>query len=378
MRIAEVIATFPPYHGGMGYVCYHNARELARRGHDVSVFTLDYGRADYGQDPNDIRIVRLRAPLTFGDGGPVPQLYAKLKEFDIIHLHYPFFGGAEYVYAASLLRGQRYFLTYHLDVFGTTLFRRMIVGAYEMTFMKKILKRASLIGALSMEHLKSSKVAPMIDWDRVVELPNGVDTDRFQPREKDRTLLKRYGLEDSIIVLFVGNLQPFKGLDILINAIAQIQDERIVLLVVGSGYGEREYRKQTEEQKLAERVIFAGPKSPDEDLPAYYNLCDFLVLPSTHSEAYPLVVLEAMASGKPVIVSSLPGPSQLVRKDTDGLVVSAGAVKELKNTIEFLASHSDLRMTMGKRAREKMKERFSWRDRGEQLENILLNIIHNN
>jgi glycosyltransferase involved in cell wall biosynthesis len=187
MKIAEVIATFPPYHGGMGYVCFHNSRELALRGHDVTVFTLDYRRLPYDNDPIDFKVVRLQSPFTYGDGGMVPQLYSRLKGFDIIHLHYPFFGGAEYVYVASIFRRQKYFLTYHLDVHGTTFLKRLIIGVYEPILMKRILGRATLIGALSLEHLKSSKAARMIDWDKLVKMPNGVDVERFQPREKDIT-----------------------------------------------------------------------------------------------------------------------------------------------------------------------------------------------
>jgi len=377
MKIAEVIATFPPYHGGMGYVCFHNSRELALRGHEVTVFTLDHRRLTYENDPEDFKIVRLRAPLIYGDGGPVPQLYSRLKGFDIIHLHYPFFGGAEYVYAASIFRRQKYFLTYHMDVYGTDFLKRMIIGAYEPILMKRILRRATLIGALSHEHLKSSKVARMIDWEKVVEMPNGVDAERFQPREKDLALLKKHGLEGKVIALFVGNLLPVKGLAILIDAISGIKDANIALLIVGGGYKEREYRRQVKEKGLQERVIFAGSRSPDKDLPNYYNLCDFLVLPSTLSEAHPLVVLEAMASGKPVIVSSLPGPSQIIEEGRAGLVARLNDAEDLKNKIEYLACNKDIRLAMGIRAREKVKEKYCWDERGENLEKTLLEIFVN-
>jgi len=377
MKIAEVIATFPPYHGGMGYVCFHNSRELALRGHDVTVFTLDHRRLTYENDPEDFKIVRLRAPLIYGDGGPVPQLYSKLKGFDIIHLHYPFFGGAEYVYAASILRRQKYFVTYHLDVHATTFLKRMIIGAYEPILMKRILRRAALFGALSLEHLKSSKAASMIDWVKVVEMPNGVDVERFQPREKDVALLKRHGLEGKVIAMFVGNLQPFKGLDVLIDAFSGIKDDNIALLIVGGGYREREYRRQVKEKGLQERAIFAGPRSPDKDLPYYYNLCDFLVLPSTRSESSGLVVLEAMASGKPAIVSSLPGPSHLIEVGRDGLVASVSDTEDLKSKIEYLACNKEIRLAMGIRAREKVKEKYCWDERGENLEKTLLEIFVN-
>jgi glycosyltransferase involved in cell wall biosynthesis len=375
MRIAQVIATFPPYHGGMGYVCFHNARELARRGHEITVFTLEHHRLSYERDPEDFRIVRLTTPLLYGDGGMVPGLYFLLKDFEIVHLHYPFFGGAEYVYLSSLLRGQPYFLTYHMDVYGSSFLKKMLIGIYEPLLMKKIIRKAALIGALSFEHLKSSKAASWVDWERVVEMPNGVDIDRFQPREKDPRLVERYGLENKIVVLFVGNFQPFKGLPILIDAISKIKDDRIVALVVGDGYGEKQYRGMVRDKALGDRIIFAGPQAPDRDLPLFYNLGDFLVLPSTHSESFGLVVLEAMASGKPAIVSALPGPSKLINEGIDGLIAKTGDVTDLKEKIEYLSADTVLSRKMGGAARDKVINTCSWEKVGEKLERTLLRLV---
>ncbi|MBC2693945.1 MAG: glycosyltransferase family 4 protein [Desulfobacteraceae bacterium] len=372
MKIAEVVATFPPYHGGMGYVCFHNARELALRGHDVTVFTIDHRRLSYKNDPESFRVVRLKTPLIYGDGGMVPQLYSKLINFDIIHLHYPFFGGAEYVYLASLFRRQKYFLTYHMDVYGNTPFKKLIIGAYEPLLMKKIIRRAVLIGSPGIKYLKKSKVGSFIPWDKVVAFPHaGVDIKKFCPRQKDKSLVQKHKLQGKIIVLFVGNLQPFKGLHILIDAISRIKDESIALLVVGGGYREKTYKRQVKEARLEARVIFAGQKSPDQDLPLYYNLGDFLVLPSTHSESFGLVVLEAMASGKPAIVSSLPGPSQLIENGTDGLIARVSDVNDLKNKIEHLAQERTVREMMGLAARKKVIVKYTWEKIGEQLANIM-------
>jgi glycosyltransferase involved in cell wall biosynthesis len=368
MRIAQVVATFPPYHGGMGYVCYHNALELARRGHDVTVFTLEHGQLSYDTDPSSFRIVRLRTPLLYGDGGTVPQLFSSLKGFDIIHLHYPFYGGAEYVYLASLLRGQPYFLTYHMDVYGNTPLKKLIIGLYEPVFMRRVIEKAGRIGALSLEHLRSSKVAGYVDWTKVVEMPNGVDVEKYHPGEKDKELVKKYGLEGKVVVLFVGNLQPFKGLHLLIEAVAGIDDPRVCLLVVGGGYAEKEYRALVRQLGVDNKVIFAGQQQPDGALPDYYRLGDFLVLPSTHSESFGLVVLEAMASGKPAIVSDLPGPSGLIDEGRDGLVVRVGDTADLRKKIEYLACRGEEREHMGAAGREKVVGKYSWEKIGERLE----------
>jgi glycosyltransferase involved in cell wall biosynthesis len=368
MKIAEVIATFPPYHGGMGYVCYHNALQLARRGHEVTVFTLEHGRSTYEADPPEVTIVRLHACILYGDGGIVPQLYSRLKSFDIIHLHYPFFGGAEYVYLASLLRGNKYFLTYHMDAHGTTPLKKILIDSYTAFLLKHVIRKAALIGAVSREHLKHSQAAPFVDWNKVVDLPNGVDTNVFCPRDKKQSLIDLYGLKDMTVILFVGNLQPFKGLHVLIDAMAMMKARRSVLLIVGGGYDEAEYRNQVADRGLQHKVFFTGPQAPDKGLPDYYNLCDFLVLPSTYSESFGLVVLEAMASGKPAIVSSLPGPSQLIEDGADGLIVNVGDVDDLKKKIEYLEDNEPLRKSMGRAARNKILRTYGWERIGEQLE----------
>jgi glycosyltransferase involved in cell wall biosynthesis len=252
----------------------------------------------------------------------------------------------------------------------------LLIGSYTKLLMKRIIQKADLLGALSREHLKSSQAARFVDWSKVVVMPNGVDTGIFSPRDKNEALLEKHGLRDKIIVLFVGNLQPFKGLQILIDAMAMIKDKRIVLLIVGGGYCEAEYKQQVKEKDVQEKVIFAGPQSPENDLPHYYNLCDFLVLPSTYSESFGLVVLEAMASGKPAVVSSLPGPSQLVDDGKDGLIVRTGDSEDLKNKIEFLAGNPATRNDMGIAAREKILKYYSWEIIGAQLEKTLLTLVN--
>jgi glycosyltransferase involved in cell wall biosynthesis len=357
----------------MGSVCLYNARELIKRGHDVTVFTLDYGGLSY-DDPDYLNIVRMKTPFIYGDGGIAPQLYSMLKGFDVMHLHFPFYGSAEYVYMASLLRGQKYFLTYHSDVYGTTLLKKTIISAYNKLLLKRLVSRAALVGALSLEHLRSTRVAPFLDWDRVVEIPNGIDIDKFKPREKSQELLEKHGLDGKVVVLFVGNFQVYKGLHFLIEAISRIEDEKVSLLIVGGGYEEKRYREQVLTMGLQHRVVFAGPKSPEEDLPFYYNLSDFIVLPSTHTESFGMVALEAMASGKPAIVSSIPGPSQLVSDGEDGLITKVADVNDLKEKIEFLARDENKRLDMGRIARKKAVEQYSWEGIGRNLEKYLLRI----
>jgi len=376
MKIAQVIATFPPHHGGMGYICFHNTVQLARRGHEVTVFTIDYG-IHYQRIPKqDFSIIRLKSPLIYGDAGMVPQLYSMSDAFDIIHLHYPFFGAAEYIYLASIMKKKKYFMTYHMDVYGNTSLKKLIIGLYEPLFLKRIIMSARGICSPGNQYLKSTKAGKIVSWDKTSQVGyGGVDVTKFNPKPKDTSLLKKYGIENKTIALFVGNLIPFKGLHLLIDAISRIQDKNLILLVVGGGYHEKVYKQQVKNLGIEKRVIFAGPQYPEQDLPAHYNLGDFLVLPSTHSESFGLVILEAMASAKPVIVSALPGPSQLVRDGIDGFIVNIGSVADLKDKILKLIADKKQLEKMGINARQKVSEKYTWKKIGDELDAAFNNII---
>lgn len=375
LKIAEVVAVFPPYPGGTGYVCWHNARELSRRGHEVTVFTLDFRTREYTGDPKEFTVVRLKTPALFGGGGMVPQLYSMLRPFDIVHLHYPFYGGAEYVYLLSRMRGIPYFTTYHQDFHADSFLKKIVIGLYDSLFLRSIMRRSAKVGMLSREHFYQSKAATLVDGRNVVEIPNGVDTDRFSPRGRDKILAERHGLKDKSVILFVGHFLPFKGLHVLLDAFSMMHTENIVLILVGVGPLESECRKFAAEKGLHDRIVFTGYKNQLEELPSYYNTCDFLVLPSIGApESFGMVILEAMSSGKPAIVSALPGPSQLVEDGVDGLICAVGDSEDLKRKIEYLIQEKDTRRLMGAQARKKILEKYSWSRIGGRLEKILMQI----
>src|SRR5918996_522058 len=127
MSIAHVTATFPPYYTGTGNVCYHNARILAARGHDVHVYTADWpGSAD---DPAGVVIHRLKDLMRLGNAPFLPQL-TTLARHDIIHLHYPFIFGAEQVALRSIVGGTPLAITYHNDLIAPGL-RGALFSLYE-------------------------------------------------------------------------------------------------------------------------------------------------------------------------------------------------------------------------------------------------------
>ena len=119
MKIAIVTPTFPPYAGGIGNVALFNARQLVRLGHQVTVFTPSYQKLK--EEVTDIKIVRVKPLVKHGNAAFVPALSWLLSGFDIIHLHYPFFGGAEVIWLHQRKfkkREAKIILHYHMDVVG--------------------------------------------------------------------------------------------------------------------------------------------------------------------------------------------------------------------------------------------------------------------
>src|SRR5688572_3965141 len=121
LRIAHVTATFPPQWGGTGNIAYHNAVELASRGHHVSVLTADYPVTG-AADPDGVDVIRFRAPFRYGNAPFLPGLWTR-RSFDLVHLHYPFYFGAEMVFLRRMLGGTPYVVTYHQDVLFSGLLR---------------------------------------------------------------------------------------------------------------------------------------------------------------------------------------------------------------------------------------------------------------
>lgn len=373
MRIAQITPSFPPHPGGMGYVCLHYSIELAKRGHDVTVFSVAHpvNRSDTSKWPFTLKFAE--PLLRHDDGGLVPGLVPLLGGFDMAHLHFPFYGGSEFVYLAYRLKKQRYMVTYHMDCRGNTALKRIFMAFYEPLVNRFVLRNASLVTSPGPDFLKASRFGRLVNPARVATMTHaGVDTELFKPRPKRQDLIKKHGLAGKTVGIFVGNLQPFKGLHVLIDAVAKLNQPDFKLLIVGGGYDEAACRQHVHRLGLEERVVFAGPQKPDGDLPAYYNLADFLVLPSTYSESYGLVVLEAMASGIPAIVSDLPGPAQLVIPNADGLIVPPDNVSKLADAITTMTRDGNSRQAMGAAGRQKMLGTYTWEAIGFQLDREIL------
>jgi len=365
MRIAQVVSTFPPYHGGMGNMAYSYALGLSRMGHQVDVFCPAFCKVEREIEA-PFRIHRLKPWGKVRNSAFLPQLFTRLGGFDIVNLHYPFYGGAEVVYLMKLFRRSRFKLvvTFHMDNFGTGIMGLLFrMNAAHLTPL--ILRSADRIIVTSFDYAANSAAAKVFKeaGERFVEIPPGVDTERFKPADKSISLLSRYGIKkEEKIVLFVGGLDrahSFKGIDFLLDAWRVFDHSGTRLLIVGEGDLKKEYVRRAIHLGISESVIFADPVD-DQKLSEYYNMADLLVLPSMNScEAFGIVIIEAMSCGVPVIASDLPGVRKAVQNGSSGLVFRIGDRTDLLNKMKTMLSNREQFTKYKENARESAVSLYS-------------------
>jgi glycosyltransferase involved in cell wall biosynthesis len=293
----------------------------------------------------------------------LPSLFHRLSGFDLVHLHYPFFGGAEPVIVRKAMRpDQGLVMTYHMDAAADGM-KGALFSAHRRLLFPWLVNRVDRILVSSFDYADHSALAELDVRDRIEEHAFGVDLVRFSPGE-DRSLAEQLKIpEKAPKLLFVGGLDTahaFKGLPQLLGALTDVRNEEWHLVVVGDGNLKETYVAQAMDHGLQSRVTFVGGVPP-EDLPRYYRLADVHLFPSTkRSEAFGLVALEAAASGIPTIASDLPGVRTVVEDGATGLLVPPGDRGALTRAILVFLEQPDLRQRLGLSARNSAEQKYAW------------------
>ncbi len=375
MRIAHLVCRFPPYTGGMGQVAFEQVNRLAKRGHQLTVFTLSQKKILNPRQLN-FQVRYLSAFPRLGNAGFCPQILWQLKEFDLIQLHYPFYGLQELLWLGKklgLIKG-RLIIFYHMDAsFGSWLLE--ILSFKSRLIKNSLFNMAERVCCASLDYLKHSSLAKFYHQhrDKIVEIPFGSNqTGQLIQADKLLAFKNDLGIKSGEkVVLFVGGLDPahyFKGVPVLIEAIHKLKNSRIKLVIVGDGNLRDDFERQTKGLGLVGQVFFAGRVNSSE-LPYYYAAADVIVLPSTtKAEAFGLVLVEAKTFGKPVIGSDLPGVRDVV--GGSGLTAKPGDANELAEKIETILTDQTLADKFSRLALQEVKEKYNWDKHVSCLEQV--------
>jgi glycosyltransferase involved in cell wall biosynthesis len=340
----------------MGRVAFEYTERLRRHGHDAQVFTLAPAVAD---DPPHVH--RLAPAVRVGNAGLAPAIAARTADFDVRHLHYPFFGGAEFLAAAR--PSSPLVVTYHMDATADG-WKGRVFDAHAQVLLPRILRRASRILVSSSDYAAHSALSRLTDRREQIEVhPFGVDLERFKPAHDDRDRSTLGMGRDDLVALFVGGLDAahaFKGLPVLLRALALPASAPWHLVVVGDGDRRASFEATAAELGLRSRTHFAGDV-PEDALPSFYRAADVHVLPSTaKAEAFGLVALEAAASGIPTVATNLPGVRSVVCDGETGVIVPPADDHALARALQRLERDPAWRRALGVSARIRAEQEFDW------------------
>ncbi|MCX6975001.1 MAG: glycosyltransferase [Verrucomicrobia bacterium] len=338
-------------------------------GHDITIITCRSEVADHGVPLKNFEpIGEFELPeyelqrLSFP---PVLQIFDYLEQggFTEVIISTPGPTGLSALAAAKSL-GIRVVGIYHTDFpqYVRILTDDSFMETLTWNFMHWFYSQLDVI-YVNSEDYRKCWIDRGIPCEQLRILPRGLDSHLFHPSRRDSAFWRARGLADGELgMLFVGRISKEKNLDLIVTAVTRLRDSKVPVRPIFVGDGPY----MAEMKKLLPHAIFTGYLD-GEDLARAYASADFFVFPST-TDTFGNVILEAQASGLPVIVSDIGGPRDLVEHGTDGLITKGHDAGELTEAIRKLANDSTLRINMGKAARARVESR-NWTEAFEHFWN---------
>ena len=359
MKIGIVTPYAYPMPGGVNDHVGSLYRVLRARGHDVRIITSSHG-LQKASEGDIIRVGKGFSVPFNGSMGTItlsPTYLQQMRQilererFDVLHYHEPF------VPFLSLVT-----LTLSTSVnIGTFHAFGGLSISYE--FGKRMLGHYAhkLHGRIAVSPAARHFISRYFPGEYKI-VPNGVEPGRYQRAVP----IARY--RDGVPnILFVGRMEPRKGLIHLLRAFRKIQRDgvRARLLIVGTGPGDREARRYVLTRQL-DGVEFLG-RVPEGQKAQLFKTADIYVSPATGRESFGIVLLEAMSAGAPIICSDIHGYRGVVRRERDGILVEPGNSDALAAAIRRLIDDPDLRARLS-RAGEERAQLFTWERVGQAVE----------
>lgn len=344
MNIVHLYKDYFPVLGGIENHLKVLAEAQAAAGHQVTVLVCNPGLKTQTEILNGVKVIKAgrlttqaSMPLSFSQ----PAILARQRP-DIVHIQSPYPLGEMANWIIG--RGKATVISYQSDIV-----KQKTILRFYGPFLRRILKAADRILINNPRYLETSPwLQPVRDKCQIV--PIGINLARFEPIV--------FSSSTPLRLLFVGRLRYYKGLDTLLQALARLPE--VHLTIVGIGPMQEQWQALSHKLGLNDRVVFAG-EVDETQLPDYYHQADVFVLPSNaRSEAYGIVLLEAMASGLPCVTTELgTGTSWIVQDGLTGLVVPPQNPTALVQAFETLQTNESLRGQMGHAGLARVRAEFS-------------------
>ena len=348
MKVLFVAPYAYPHIGGAETHINYLSKELSKLGCKVEILTSLYNKKlPKSENINSVLIKRIPVSHTFYHTPITPNLFDVLmkEDYDIIHVHYSGPYSPELSSFVSLIRDKPMIITHHGIGYGSGL-KGFLEKVYYITlwnFVLSTVKKIIIPTSMYLDDLKKHR-------KKCIVIPNGVDLKEFvKQKSKNKSKEK--------IVLFVGKLLVYKGLDILLEAMKKVDAK---LVIVGHG-DETYYKKLVKKMRLDNKVMFLKDLERKK-LIEIYKRCDVLVLPSIRkTEVFGIVLIEGMASGKPVIGSRIGGIPEIIKNGKNGLLVPPEDSDSLIDAINYILNNPKKSKKMGSYGQKLCKLKYDWK-----------------
>jgi glycosyltransferase involved in cell wall biosynthesis len=382
-KLCIVTHTFLPHVGGIERVVYEQSKRLLKRQqYEPTILThKNYFPSQYIYRGIKVQCYpSLNIGFRLGIPYPIPNITSyktfleHIKDSAIIHAHgHPYLSSlmaarlAEKYSKPFILTQHNTFIEYNGIWDHVEILNDFIIG-------KRTLRKAKKIITVS-NATKNYVLSLGADPEKVETIYNGVDLDRFKIMPKSRNeIRKKLGIpQDAIVATTVRRLVYKNGIDTLLESakITAQKNPQIIYLVVGEGPDFEEIKTRVNKLGIGKKFLLTGFIS-DEELPSYYNAADFSILPSKSGEGLPLVGLEAMACGLPLISTDVGGIRE-VMIDNCGKIIPPNNPEVMAHTTLDFANIEVSKLK--ERLRQVMVERFSWEKNVNRLTEIYQEII---
>jgi teichuronic acid biosynthesis glycosyltransferase TuaC len=381
-KLCIVTHTFLPHVGGIERVVYEQSKRLMQKHYDVTVLThRNYTPSHYVYSGIKVRCYdALNVGFRLGIPYPIPNVTGykpfleEVKSSTIIHAHgHPYLSSLA---AAKLSKRYKkpFVLTQHNTFIEYNSIWNNVERLNDLAIGKQTLKSANKIIAVS-KATKNYVLDLGADPEKVEVIYNGVDLNRFKLIAHARIQVReRLGIpEDAAVAATVRRIVYKNGIDTLLESarITVQKNRKLIYLVIGKGPDFNEVKAKTAQLGLEKNFVLAGFVS-DEDLPYCYNAADFFVLPSKSGEGLPLVALEAMACGLPIVATDVGGIKEVMVEGFGRIVLPNNPQALAETILDFANSRFE---SLKENLSLIMKRKYSWDVNVERLMKIYEEII---
>ena len=376
MKILHISKYYPPEPGGIENFVYDLANAQVKQGHDVSVLChqTDFAKSTVFETINGVTVIRVR---TFGQLAYAPitpefvwHLGSVTNRFhpDIIHAHLP---NISAFWLLFLKKACPLILHWHADVVASKIDRKMTsLYNFYKPWETFLLKKADSIICTSNTYLQHSK--PLRKWNKKCHvIPLGLDPERMDLINSSKEGDKQNSV---LTVLSVGRFTYYKGFEYLVETAEKIPETNFI--IVGNGPEYNTIKTIVDKKNLNNRVFLPG-KVSGKELTRLFEQCDIFCLPSLErTEAFGLVLLEAMYFGKPLITTQIKGSgvNEVNQKESTGLQIPAADADAIAEAVIHLKKNTEKRIAMGKTAKNHFNQYFHIRSVTENIERLYMEI----